>query len=132
METNDWLCDRKNSNKQIKCNLSVLLTLAVLHSSLYCISYSVIHMHAHTHVRAYTDAVELQCKAATGATSAFGLHVFSMQSSWGSKHQSTTIQKLIHRRLALSLGLSMRWNMYGEQCVCQEKIRRGKLHDAKI
>lgn len=106
------------SEEKLKCNLSALLTLAVLHSSLKCISYSVIHMHAHAHTRAHT---ELQCKAATGATSAFGLHVFSMQSSWGSKHQSTTIQKPIHRRLALSLGLSMRWNMHGERCVSGEK-----------
>lgn len=79
------------------------------------------HSHARTHAH-----TELQCKAATGATSAFGLHVFSMQSSWGSKHQSTTIQKLIHRRLALSLGLSMRWNMHGER-VCQEKNKTGEI-----
>lgn len=56
------------SEEKLKCNLSALLTLAVLHSSLKCISYSVIHMRTHTHTRAHT---ELQCKAATGATSCF-------------------------------------------------------------
>lgn len=100
------------SEEKLKCNLSALLTLAVLHSSLKCISYSVIHMRTHTHTCTHRAAMQ----------SCYWCNFSIWPScSWGSKHQSTTIQKPIHRRLALSLGLSMRWNMHGERCVSGEK-----------
>lgn len=101
------------SEEKLKCNLSALLTLAVLHSSLKCISYSVIHMRTHT--RAHT---ELQCKAATGATSAFGLHAAGDQNTNPPQSRSRFTGGWHYHSASLCGGIC---TVSG---VCQEKNKR--------